>query len=202
MNTRPFSCSLYRFSIDSGGRMQGQGWMVLPDSPSRRSGSQGNSLSNPDLTSFRFLNCLTVQFLQTGRARAGMLQGRSKGAQESGKHWEQTLQFNNSNSRPDSMDLITTLHSFTWAVVLWIFTSIWHHRATHMLKHLCLAQRGLSRISMGLKSSPAPLPSPESWCIDLEGVASLTHWPEAMPLLINLPREAFSNCTERCQLVP
>ena len=34
--------------------------MVLPDSASRRSHSQGNSLPNQDLTGFGFLDCLAV----------------------------------------------------------------------------------------------------------------------------------------------
>lgn len=43
---------------DSAARIQSQGCMTLPDSPSLRSCSQVNSLSNQDLTGFGFLNCL------------------------------------------------------------------------------------------------------------------------------------------------
>lgn len=103
VNTRPFSCSLYTFFIDSAARIQGQGWMVLPDSASQRSCSQGNNLSNQDLTGFGFLNCPTVSnsFRQDG-GEQGCFKKEAGMHRRSEECWRQTSQLNNSTSRSDS----------------------------------------------------------------------------------------------------
>lgn len=116
VNTRSFCCFLYTFSIDWGARIQSQGWMVLPDSASRRSHSQGNSLPNQDLTGFGFLNCLAVS--NPFREDEGEL-GCFKEETEKEKHQRRMEGVEDKlyNSTilylgliPEAMDLTTMLH--------------------------------------------------------------------------------------------
>lgn len=103
-------------------RIQGQGWVLPPDSPFWRSCSQGYSLSNQDLTNFGFLNGLIVSncFIQAGREQAcfkeeaGMHRRRVESVED--KLYNATVLHLGLIS--EALGLTTTLHSLTSAVVL------------------------------------------------------------------------------------
>lgn len=111
--TRPFSCLPYTFSIDWAAGIRGWGWMVLPDSASQRSCSQGNSVSNQHWTGFGFLSCLTMSnsFRQDEGEQGCFKEEMEKGEaqKESGECWRQTLQLNSSISSlsPEAMDFFS-----------------------------------------------------------------------------------------------
>lgn len=140
-------------SIDWGARIQSQDWMVLPDSASR-SHSQGNSLPNQDLTSFGFLNCLTVS--NSFREDEGEL-GCFKEETEKEKHQRRMEgvedKFYNSTILylgliPDAMDLTTML----WIYGAFTMHQIWSWPPTCL--STVLGTMGRSKGMSGAESQP------------------------------------------------
>ena len=113
VNTRPFSWFPYTFSIDWAARIQGRGWMVLPDSASRRSCSQGNSASNQDWTGFGFLSCLCP--IPSDKMRES--RGASRRIWRKGKHRRRE------ESVEDKLYNSTILYP-VWVQRPWIFFSL------------------------------------------------------------------------------
>lgn len=178
VNARPFSCSLYTFLTDSAARIQGQAeWscqtLLLKGLLPRKQ----DCLSNQDLTSFGFLNCLIMSNSSNKMGENRLASRRKQGyTQKKAESVEDVLR--NPTILPlglisEAMDLTVTRHHLAWGMVLCssqyasgvIITS-------HMLKLLCPAPRGLARVRWGWNPAKLCMPSPGPWNVDLQGVTS------------------------------
>lgn len=116
VNTKPFSCFLYTFSIDWGARIQSQGWMARQLCLSKTSLPRKQSSLIRTWQALASSTARLCQFLQRRWGRAGMPQGgngeekhqrRMEGVKD--KFYNSTNSISRSGDSTDAVDLTTML---------------------------------------------------------------------------------------------